>query len=123
MDNSLEIIQEMLDELKEFLLEFKDERTDLKDILGEIIEIKKMMRHIHNDIEIIRIESYIQNDKFTALVFALSDKLGLDKRAIEQAIHSDPDVRIEAERAYSPIDLEDKIEWEEYIKQKRESKN
>lgn len=124
MDNSLEIIQEMLEEFKDIMLEeLKDEKIDIEAILKELEEIKRMLRHIHNDTEIIRIESYIQNDKFTALVFALGDKLGLDKKAIEQAIHSDPDVRVEAERAYSPIDDLDRIEWEEYIKQKRESKN
>lgn len=117
MDNSLEII---LEEMEKILEEVRYGKIDIEVILKEFTEIKQMIRHIHNDIEIIRIESYIQNDKFTSLVFALGDKLGLDKRAIEQAIHSDPDVRVEAERAYSPIDLVDKIEWEKYIKQKRQ---
>lgn len=117
MDNSLEIV---LEELEKILEEVRDGKIDIEVILKEFTEIKQFLRHIHNDVEIIRIESYIQNEKFKGLVFALGDKLGLDKKAIEQAIHSDPDVRVEAERAYSPIDLEDKIEWEEYIKQKRE---
>ncbi len=120
MDNSLEII---LEELEKMLEEIRDEKIDIEVILKELKEIKGMLRHIHNDTEIIRIESYIQNEKFKGLVFALGDKLGLDKKAIEQAIHSDPDVRVEAERAYSPIDDLDRIEWEEYIKQKRERNN
>ena len=114
MDNSLDIILEELEDLKE---KYDGDNTVL---LEELNELKRMVRHFHNDVEIIRIESYIQTNKFNALVFALSDRLRLEKKTIEGAIHTDPDVRTEAERMYSPIDDVDRIEWLEYLKQKKD---
>ena len=116
MDNSLDII---LEELEEVLKELKEGHENNLDIMKELNELKRMVRHIHNDVEIIRIESYININKFNALVYALGDRLKLDERTIEGILHTDPDVRIEADRIYSPIDDEDKIEWLEYLKEKK----
>lgn len=101
-------------------MEKKENRTISGDFYSDIIlqkleEIEDKLRFLNNEIQNIKMEQYKQHHRFSCLVCALGDVLELDKKVIDEIINIDPDISLETDRMFRPIDDTDQKEWEEYL--------
>lgn len=85
----------------------------------EILEVKNMIRHLHNDIENVKRSVAKLDHKVTGLAYLTSDAslLVVSKEAVENVVNPDSET-YNVDELYSPIDEKDREEWEK-IKQER----
>lgn len=87
----------------------------------ELEELKRMIRHLHNDVELLKRNNHIAWHRFTGIVYALGDKLEIDEKIVDDIVNVDIDVYKEADNTYTPIDEIDKKDWISYkLKEKIE---
>lgn len=74
-----------------------------------------MLRHVHNDIEIVKKELFLARHQMIGIGYALYDiSRGneISEEQIDDIINLSPDAITEANRGYTAIDEKDKEEWE-----------
>lgn len=89
----------------------------------EILKLERMLRHLHNDIELVKRSVAKLDHKVNGLAYLISDasSLIISKEAVESVIHPKT---YNLDELYSPIDERDTIEWEKHInEEKRTDKN
>lgn len=89
-----------------------------KDLENMLEEIKKMLRHLNNEVQIVKMEQHKEWHRFTGLVFSLGDRGILSDDQVINIVNIDPSV--DTSQLYRPIDGPDKDEWEEYLKKEHE---
>ena len=70
----------------------------------EIQEIKRMLAHLHDEVELLKRDSYVDSQRFTALVFALGDVLHINDKVVDTIINPDYEIYAEADKLYKPIE-------------------
>lgn len=87
-------------------------------------EIKRMLRHLHSDVENIKRKEEILEYRITNLAFLIRcvGKEDITEKELDEAVNLDPDLYSDLDNIYSPIDEIDKKLWEEHLKKERESK-
>ena len=70
----------------------------------ELQEIKRMLIHLHSEVELLKRDSYVDSRRFTELVFALGDVLHIDDKVVDTIINPDHEVYAEADKLYKPIE-------------------
>jgi DNA-binding transcriptional MerR regulator len=98
-----------INEIVETRMEFKNE------------EIKKMLRHLHNDVENARRELEIIERKIEQFVYMLADYFHIPEEEYEKVINLSPELCGNLDEIYSPIDEVDKIMWEEHLRKEKEN--
>lgn len=88
----------------------------------ETLEMLKMLRHLHNDIENVKRTLIVVEHKVNGLAYLIGDTRKLvSKGAVESVISPDPGFSLDD--IYSPIDEQDRIEWNEHLKEESRSIN
>jgi hypothetical protein len=88
--------------------------------VDEIEEIKRMLRHIHNEVANVRMQQETLERKMDAIVYLIADYFHIPEKEYEKAIYLDPASHSPLEELYSPIDEVDRISWEEHIRKEKE---
>jgi hypothetical protein len=88
----------------------------------DLEELKKMIRHLHHDVETIkRNQTIIQTRLINiANLIQIGTEDAISNVELDKAINLDPDEYSSADELYSAIDDVDKIAWEQYVRAKKE---
>ncbi len=84
-------------------------------------EIVDMLRHIHNDVEILKKEMFLVEHKVNGIAYILHDiNLGIEigDKQVDNIVNPSLDILVEADRGYSAVDEKDKKEWDEVQKER-----
>lgn len=90
--------------------------------ITDIEEIKEMIRHLHQDVENVKRELFVDEYRLIGLTYMLQDMSKsldidtIDEKTIDEIVNVPPNVYDDAERCYTPIDDVDRLEWEEHQK-------
>lgn len=85
----------------------------------ETEDIKSMLRHLHNDIELLRREQVMNYNMISGLACLLAD--GLCTKEDLADVVMNPDIReLKLDELYSPIDSVDKEDWKEHLRKEKE---
>lgn len=92
--------------------------------ITDIEEIKEMIRHLHQDVENVKRELFVDEYRLIGITYMLEDLSKnlefdgntIDEKTIDEIVNVPPNVYDEAERCYTPIDEKDRLEWEEHQK-------
>lgn len=93
--------------------------------MEDINKLSDMLRHIHNDIEIVKRELFLTRYQISGIGYALHDiSRGneISDVQIDDITNPSIDAHTEADRGYSAIDEKDKREWEKIRNERFEFK-
>lgn len=84
----------------------------------DIEELKRMLRHLHNDTENCLRKLDILQHKIIAIACLVqsASKGEVDEKELDAAINLDPEYYSSLDEMYSPIDETDRVAWIEHIK-------
>lgn len=84
-------------------------------------EIFRRLRHLHRDTENTYRKLEIVEHKIAGLAYIMEDgfKGELDEKTIDYAVNLDSECYSDLDSLYSPIDDEDKKDWDRYMMRKR----
>lgn len=88
----------------------------------DLEEIKRMLRHLHQDIENVKRKMdilEIRTMNIAYLVGSCADGT-ISAKEIDEAVNLDPDFYSSLDEIYSPIDEVDKLRWEEHMRKEKE---